>query len=250
MKARGFTLLELVIVLVLIGITAVFGTRFIADMATSYTGSAERAQALAGARFALERIKRELSQAYSPSVYFSDDKRCLSFVPVLASGKYAGDVTDQATFIIPTALEHQEPEPTYMAIRADSGEEHWKDYPATRPAHLFALLDPAAIAGGYRVPMAELIGEGLHFDINSLDSRFTLLAARQTRYCLESGSLWRQQREAGEWSEKILMLTQVTSDSVFMDYDESLQLLKMELSVHSRDGILVLPGQFMVVYEP
>lgn len=101
MKSRGFTLLELVIVLALISISSLVGFRFISDMAHSHVSAAERGQALSGARFAIERLRRELSHAYSPSIYVSknatgQDNRCLSFVPVIAAGSYSHPFTHKS----------------------------------------------------------------------------------------------------------------------------------------------------------
>ena len=261
MKARGFTLIELVIVLVLIGISAIFSTRFIADMAAGYVGTAERGQALAGARFAMERIKRELSLAYSPSVYVSAnddgiDNRCVSFVPVLASGKYNGRVTDKsATFIIPLALTDEaiaDISDNNLAVRADSviNEDRWKDYPE------FPL--PANVS---QMDYSESEPDSLKFIENSFVSanrftlmeqgnRYVLLQRRQVRFCLQNGDLWRSENTESGWSPAVLMLSNVMSNSGFSDYNESSQLLVMSLSLQTRDGELVLPNQIQVIYEP
>ncbi|MBM7454758.1 MSHA biogenesis protein MshO [Oceanisphaera litoralis] len=264
MKARGFTLIELVIVLALIGISAIFGTRFIADMATAYVGTAERGQALAGARFAMERIKRELSLAYSPSVYVSAnedgiDNRCVSFVPVLASGRYNGRVTDlnpDATFIIPLIQQGNAIEKVNLTVRADSGEAVWQDYPGTRPMNVVEF--------GYKKPEEEVklpaslpfadafrfsAGE-VSFGREGLGKRYVLLQRRQVRFCLQHGALWRYENTGSGWSPAVLMLNNVVSNRVFSDYNESLQLLVMSLSLQTRDGELVLPSQIQVIYEP
>ncbi|MBR9857204.1 MAG: type II secretion system protein [Gammaproteobacteria bacterium] len=251
MKARGFTLIELVIVLVLIGISAIFSTRFIADMAAGYVGTAERGQALAGARFAMERIKRELSLAYSPSVYVSDDQRCVSFVPVLASGKYNGLVTDKsATFIVPLVLQEKTIEDVNLAVRADSGETVWKDYPQQPlPSNVVEFEDQAAPALP-SLTFSQAVGSA-SFDREGLGKRYVLLQRRQVRFCLDNqGELWREKKEDADWSDKTLMLTNVIPNTLFTGYYESSQLLVMSMSLQTRDGELVLPSQIQVIYEP
>ncbi|GAA3530606.1 prepilin-type N-terminal cleavage/methylation domain-containing protein [Zobellella aerophila] len=251
MKARGFTLLELVIVLVLIGISAAFGTRFIADLAGSYVGTAQRAQALAGARFAMERIKRELSLAYSPSLYLSESNRCVSFVPVLAAGKYSGLVSDgSARFIVPLVLQGEPVSEINLAVRADSSAEEvrWKAYPASLPDNVVALKD--LVSAPDSLAFADAFGLPASFDREGQNKRYTLLHQRQLRFCLQNGGLWRDQKTAAGWSAPVLMLTNIMSSSAFSDYDESLQLLHLELSLQTRDGELVLPSQISVIYEP
>lgn len=256
MRARGFTLIELVIVLVLIGISAIFSTRFIADMAAGYVATAERGQALAGARFAMERIKRELSLAYSPSVYVSAndegiDNRCVSFVPVLASGKYNGRVTDKnATFIIPLVLQEKTIEDSNLAVRADSGETVWKDYPQQPlPSNVVEFEDQAAPALP-SLTFSQAVGSA-SFDREGLGNRYVLLQQYQVRFCLDNqGELWREKKEDSDWSDKTLMLTNVIPNTLFTGYYESSQLLVMSLSLQTRDGELVLPSQIQVIYEP
>ena len=259
MKARGFTLIELVIVLVLIGISAIFSTRFIAGMAAGYVGTAERVQALAGARFAMERIKRELSLAYSPSVYVSAnddgiDKRCVSFVPVLASGKYNGRVTDKnATFIIPLVLQEKTIEDVNLAVRAGSDETEWRDYPQqplpTNVAKFEDLVLPAPASLSFAAAFVST-SPPASFGWEGLGERYVLLQRYQVRFCLQDGALWRSENTESGWSPSVLMLSNVMSNSGFSVYNESSQLLVMSLSLQTRDGELVLPGQIQVIYEP
>ncbi|PSJ47766.1 mannose-sensitive agglutinin biogenesis protein MshO [Zobellella endophytica] len=249
MRQRGFTLLELVIVLVLIGITALLGTRFIAGMAGGYMAAAERSQGLASARFALERLKRELGLAYSPSVYLNDDHRCLSFVPVLAAGRYRGQVMNgSADFVMPLVLQGQAMAGIDLAVRADSGEAAWEDYPTVAPANVFALADQEPVP--VVLPFADAFPAPAHFVREGAGERYTLLHRRQVRYCIDGGEVRRSERGEEGWGPAEPMLTQVTTDSAFSDYYESIQLLGLALSVQGRDGRLVLPSQIQVGYEP
>ncbi|MBR9830216.1 MAG: type II secretion system protein [Oceanospirillales bacterium] len=251
MKVRGFTLIELVIVLVLIGISAIFSTRFIADMAASYVGTAERGQALAGARFALERLRRELAVAYGPSVYINDEKTCLSFVAALAAGTYQGSVRDKlATFVVPRNLQDEIITNTYMAIRASNDEALWKNYPADELANVNKLKDQAG-----KVPSLTF-GDAFNaadFDREGFGQRFTLLKSEQVRFCMDDkGNLRREVKDGENWNEGegVLMLSGIAHREVFLDYNKSKQLIRLELVLSTRDGNLVLPGQLQVTYAP
>ncbi|WP_107852426.1 type II secretion system protein [Oceanimonas marisflavi] len=254
MKARGFTLLELVIVMVLIGISVAFGSRFIAQMADSYMGTADRAQALAGARFSLERLRRELAVAYGPSVYISDSNRCLSFVPALAAGTYRRSAkARKAIFMVPLSLQGAEIKNANMAIRADSGEAAWQHYPSSLSADVQKLLDQTEAPASLTFEQA-LGSDATGFRHNGLGNgnrrRYTLIKDEQVRFCTENGSLYRQVNSGSGWSDKVLMLTGLADDQVFLNYDHATQLLTMEFVLDTRDGELVLPGQLQVTYAP
>ncbi len=86
---RGFTLIELVVVIVLLGITAVTFTSLITGSVRGYLDTANRQDSAAMARIALDRIARELREAMPQSVRVTNDKSCIQFLPVNSSFVYA-----------------------------------------------------------------------------------------------------------------------------------------------------------------
>lgn len=259
--SRGFTLIELIIVMVLLGIAGVFSARFIADMAQQRVSAGERAQALSGARFTLERLRRELSQAYSPSVYVSDDQQCVSFVPATAAGTYFNKVQDKsARFLMPISLVGEPLHNTFVAVYADSGADYWSQYPDSLPDNVakFADFDSVPNTGTAEGETTDaglafneaIISTGQPFSYGSSKQRFTLLQPWQARYCLNNDQLVYQKRDADGWSEPVLMLQQVRPGALFSEYDGSLQLLRVNLVLSTRDGLLALPSQLQVNYEP
>ncbi|MGB5855238.1 MAG: prepilin-type N-terminal cleavage/methylation domain-containing protein [Oceanisphaera sp.] len=256
MKCRGFTLLELVIVLVLIAISSMIGLRFISDMAYNHVSSAERGQALAGARFAIERLRRELRQAYSPSVYVRVDNKCISYVPVIAAGTYTGQVQNaSAEFILPVNFQKIELNGNNMAINApsaiDTGLAAWQSYPADLPENVVSLKTGITNANG--LGFADLFDNTNPPDFlsDSSKKRYTLLKPEQVRFCVENGKLKRATQKGGpDWENSSLMLTGLVSDNVFGEYSQSSQLVTVDLTLATRDGNLVLSSQLQVGYEP
>ena len=83
---QGFTLVELVSVVVLLGVIGVGLVNFIASSAEAYREVTRRDEIAQIGRFAVERVSRELRSALPGSVRTSGN--CIEFVPVLAASIY------------------------------------------------------------------------------------------------------------------------------------------------------------------
>jgi len=87
---KGFTLIELILVIVILGVMAVGITGFIRLTTQTYLNVSERTELLANARFAVERFNRELRNAVPNSIRINEDSstECIEFVPIKASSTY------------------------------------------------------------------------------------------------------------------------------------------------------------------
>lgn len=90
--ANGFTLVELVAVIVLLGIVAISSTQFILQAVGLYRDSNRRDNLTQVGRFAVERVTRELRNALPGSVRVRSDAAagiyCVEFVPITAATAY------------------------------------------------------------------------------------------------------------------------------------------------------------------
>ena len=85
---RGFTLIELIIVIVLLAIVAGFSFQFVGIGAQMFSTGSERLQTIEKSRFAIERLTREIRGAVPNSVRVSGSGQCVEFAPILAAGTY------------------------------------------------------------------------------------------------------------------------------------------------------------------
>lgn len=87
---RGFTLIELVMVVVVLAIVSVGITRFIRSSTQIFIDTSERERLLREGSFAVERINREISDAVPNSVRLTGNAgvHCLEFVPIKWSTFY------------------------------------------------------------------------------------------------------------------------------------------------------------------
>jgi len=87
-KQGGFTLIEMITVIVLLGIIAGILTPFIAKAMQAYTHSKARAMLVAKGRLALERLSREVHQAVPNSLSVLAAGSGIEFVRSRAGGRY------------------------------------------------------------------------------------------------------------------------------------------------------------------
>ena len=92
--ARGFTLVEIIVVIVVLGIVAGITTRFFNTSVQTYAGTELRDTLSRTGRLAIERVHRELRNAVPNTVRVDASGTCVEFLPLVASALYQDqDVT-------------------------------------------------------------------------------------------------------------------------------------------------------------
>lgn len=96
-KVRGFTLIEMITVIVLLGIIAGILTPFITKAMQAYTHTKARASLVGKGRLALERLSREVRQAVPNSLSVLSSGTGIEFVRSRAGGRYVEQSDDFGT---------------------------------------------------------------------------------------------------------------------------------------------------------
>ena len=107
-RSGGFTLVELILVIIILGIVSIGTVQYLSLGAQIYAEATERDEAVAQSRFMLARLTRELRHAAPNSVRLSCSvdnlacsvNQCLEFVPFKASTIYTGNITDNPIIIV------------------------------------------------------------------------------------------------------------------------------------------------------
>jgi MSHA biogenesis protein MshO len=86
LRQSGFTLVELVTVIVIMGILALGTVSFIGDSSRGLASTITRSELASDARFIVERLSRELRNALPGSVRVSG--ACLEYIPITGASRY------------------------------------------------------------------------------------------------------------------------------------------------------------------
>ena len=92
----GFTLVELVVVIVLMSLVSLAGVEMIRYSTDGYQKMSSRQALGSASRIAVERISRELRSALPNSVRVNGGGSCLEFIPIRAAGTYLDLPVDSA----------------------------------------------------------------------------------------------------------------------------------------------------------
>lgn len=88
-KSAGYSLIELVIVIAILGVIGVGLFSLYTSSIRQYISANSRAEMTASGRLALERMSREIRNALPNSVRVSGDGNCVEFRPVLSGTRYS-----------------------------------------------------------------------------------------------------------------------------------------------------------------
>lgn len=181
----GFTLVELIAVIVILSILATIGTNFVVQATESYQRTQTRALLVNTARQAMERMTRQLRIALPYSVVPVNSDSCIKFLPIAAAGNYFNPVRDIKND--PTGIASLEPIPASPVV-IDFGLPLYVTIGAMSSEELYGPDDTSITGyGGYSGGALQL-SSAKKWQRNSINKRYYLLDNPQA-FCLVGSEL-------------------------------------------------------------
>lgn len=210
MGRRGFTLVELVMVILLLGVLATFSSQFIGLGTRIYSDASVREQLMSDIRFSLERLNREVRDAVPGSVRIEDVDgaavergACLRFWPIAAAGRYlsinqeiAGESALRLTMVAPGAEESMPVKGEWAIVYPvpEDGRSLWDGCASGRCVSAVTKLEES-VSGALSLQVSDRFG-------SDSPARRVFFAGSQVRYCLQGGMLRRE--EIGDLTPTVL----------------------------------------------
>lgn len=93
-NSLGFTLIEVIAVIVVLSILATLGGKFVVESTRAYQSTQTKSRLINTSRQALERMSRQLRIALPYSVRLTNNNMCIEFMPIASGGNYPDYVPD------------------------------------------------------------------------------------------------------------------------------------------------------------
>lgn len=183
---RGFTLVELIVTLTILALVSVGIFGFIDASATGYAAARDREVLQSQARFAVERLGRELRHAVPNSLLVSEGGQCLTYTPITYTGIY-GERQDN-TNQLQVAMSTQDAD---WQSRIDDGRHRIVFLP-TKPQDLIeGSANSFAITAVEGDVLTTSKNVAQSWPVGSSSSRFYVYRDAVT-FCFEQGELSRR----------------------------------------------------------
>ncbi|MEM7099034.1 MAG: type II secretion system protein [Pseudomonadota bacterium] len=182
---KGFTIVELITVMVVLAILSIGTMRFISDSTEGFFSASDRAEVSADVRLTLNRLNRELREALPNSIRVSGD--CLEFIPVVSATVYVSAPIGFSASNLTLIPLHTPPAAASHRLAVAPGTNVYQLSANSDISPTFTLAAPDAA----NEVIATLASP--HQFSNNSPQRRVYVVDTPVSFCVDRGSLWRYQ---------------------------------------------------------
>lgn len=187
----GFTLIELIAVIVILSILATIGTGFVVKTTEAYQRTQTRALLVNTSRQALERMTRQLRIALPYSVKIVNSDYCIKFLPIAGGGTYIdGNPATPMSDPVPDIINNAPATSQILASPPviDFGAPLYVAIGAMEDKELYEISNPSITGyGGYNSDRLQL-SPARQWQRNSINKRYYLIDNPQA-FCVVANEL-------------------------------------------------------------
>jgi MSHA biogenesis protein MshO len=187
----GFTLIEMIAVIVVLSILATMGGTFVVESTNSYQSSQTRTRLVNTGRQAVERMSRQLRIALPYSVRLTNSNMCVEFMPIASGGIYLGFWNGTSyTGYVPDVLNAAAALPTLTVSphSIDFGSAQFVSIGATAASEVYGVNPVSLATLSSRSDTQLTLSADKIWQRNSLNKRFYLLNKPQA-FCVINNEL-------------------------------------------------------------
>ncbi len=178
----GFTLIEIISVIVILSILAALGGKFVVESTAAYRTANTRGQLVNTGRKAVERMTRQLRGALPNSLRITNSNMCIEFFPIAGGGGYLGPVPDVSNGAFASATINVSPH------TLDFGAASFVSLGAASAAELYGVNPVSRATLSARTANSLTLSAAKTWQRNSVAQRFYLLGAPQA-FCVVANQL-------------------------------------------------------------
>ncbi|MCP4597307.1 type II secretion system protein [Neptuniibacter sp.] len=238
MRQRGFTIVELIVVITLLSIISLVTVGFITSTMQGYADLKRRDQLSSAARVAVERMAREVRNALPNSIRVPADGSCLEFIPAIAASRYVSVPISATSTGFPSVPFAVAPDQGRIAVypidtnRADEVSPGGDDigrsatinpiydldsWSIISPAIISAPNDLVAASGAVNV----VLSSSHRFPTDSPSQRY-FIVDEPVSFCVVGTDLYRFQGEGGAYTYATTQPTGAALDSALDEPEQAL----------------------------
>lgn len=249
---KGFSLIELITVVVILGIISSIGVSFAVKTSQSYQQTQARAKLTMQARQALERMSRQLRSALPYSIRVLNSGQCIEFMPIASGGFYLNPVADMQNAAAAQSTISVAPH------QIDFGTANYMSIGAMSPSEIYGGSSLSIASISSRNATSITLGGAKVWQRNSINKRFYLLNAPQA-FCVDNNRLKFYDNQSlvsgsinGSASHSVLAdnVTATTPFSLTVASDNRNTIIQMQLNFSVDGQALDFSQQVMIRNVP